>query len=43
MERETDTERLNQRQKQIDIGKNTRGYQNYLKAIPKLIIPFNYS
>lgn len=27
--------RLEQRQKQIDFGKNTLGYQNYLTKIPK--------
>lgn len=33
--RETDPRRLEQRQKQIDYGKNTVGYQAYLTAIPK--------
>eukprot|EP00123_Amoebidium_parasiticum_P006133 comp17173_c0_seq1/m.16035 comp17173_c0_seq1/g.16035 ORF comp17173_c0_seq1/g.16035 comp17173_c0_seq1/m.16035 type:complete len:335 (-) comp17173_c0_seq1:236-1240(-) len=32
---ETDPRRLEQRQKQIDYGKNTLGYDNYVKAIPK--------
>ena len=32
---ETDPHRLVQRQKQIDFGKNTVGYENYLRAIPK--------
>ena len=35
MERETDPRRLEQRQKQIDYGKNTNGYVRYLKIIPK--------
>lgn len=34
-ERETDPRRLAQRQKQIDLGKNTMGYQNYIAAFPK--------
>ena len=34
-ERETDPHRLAQRQKQIDFGKNTLGYQRYREAIPK--------
>lgn len=34
-ERETDPRKLEQRQKQIDYGKNTLGYQNYVKLIPK--------
>lgn len=33
--RETDKNRLVGRQKQIDYGKNTRGYENYLADIPK--------
>lgn len=32
---ETDPHRLVQRQKQIDFGKNTVGYENYIKAVPK--------
>lgn len=32
---ETNPEILDRRQKQIDYGKNTQGYANYLKAIPK--------
>jgi hypothetical protein len=32
---ETDAHRINQRQKQVDFGKNTLGYQIYTKAIPK--------
>ncbi|EPZ31179.1 Histone RNA stem-loop-binding protein SLBP1/SLBP2 domain-containing protein [Rozella allomycis CSF55] len=34
-ERETDAHRLKQRQKQIDFGKNTKAYQNYVNLIPK--------
>lgn len=33
-ERETDAHRLAQRQKQIDLGKNTLGYQRYRQEIP---------
>jgi len=33
-ERETDNHRLNQRQKQIDFGKNTPGYLNYVSEVP---------
>ena len=33
--RETDPRRLEQRQKQIDFGKNTRGYQRYAAAVPR--------
>ena len=32
---ETDPRRLEQRQKQIDFGKNTRGYQRYTAAVPR--------
>lgn len=32
---EDDPKRLIARQKQIDFGKNTIGYENYLKAVPK--------
>lgn len=34
-EPETDDKRLAQRQKQIDFGKNTQGYQRYVAEIPK--------
>lgn len=32
---ETDPHRLAQRQKQLDLGKNTLGYQRYLETVPK--------
>jgi len=34
-EKETDQLRLRVRQKQIDYGKNTRGYENLIKKYPK--------
>lgn len=33
--RETDPHRLSQRQKQVDFGKNTLGYDAYIRAVPK--------
>jgi len=33
--KESDEHRLSQRQKQIDYGKNTVGYENFIKLIPK--------
>jgi hypothetical protein len=33
--KETDPHRLSQRQKQIDFGKNTVGYQTYIQLVPK--------
>lgn len=35
--RETDPHRIAQRQKQIDLGKNTVGYQRYRAAVPKCV------
>lgn len=35
VERESDPHRLAQRQKQIDFGKNTLGYDRYLHAVPR--------
>ena len=32
---ETDPHRLQQRQKQVDYGKNTLGYDRYLQLVPK--------
>lgn len=34
-EKETDQLRLRVRQKQIDYGKNTKGYENLIKKYPK--------
>lgn len=33
--RETDERRLEQRQKQVDLGKNTLAYQRYAEQVPK--------
>jgi histone hairpin-like RNA-binding protein len=35
---ETDAHRLKQRQKQIDIGKNTPGYASYVAKVPKYVL-----
>ena len=35
LERETDPRRLQQRQKQIDIGKKSEAYQRYVQRVPK--------
>jgi len=32
---ETDPQRLLQRQKQVDFGKNTIGYERYVQAVPR--------
>lgn len=34
---ETDPHRIAQRQKQIDYGKNTLGYQRYTEEVPKCV------
>lgn len=34
-EHETDAHRLQQRQKQIDFGKNTLGYVKYIETVPR--------
>lgn len=39
VQRETDQHRLAQRQKQIDLGKNTLGYQRYREAVPRCVGP----
>lgn len=39
--RETDEHRLDQRQKGIDKGKNTRAYHNYIKMMPKYVATFS--
>ena len=35
VERETDPHKIAQRQKQIDLGKNTLGYDLYVQAVPR--------
>jgi len=40
---EMDPSRLRQRQKQIDFGKNTRGYEMYITKVPKYGIAARYS
>ena len=34
-EKEEDAHRIQQRQKQIDFGKNTLGYQRYCESVPR--------
>ena len=36
-QRENDPHRLSQRQKQIDLGRNTLGYQLYTQAVPRCL------
>ena len=33
---ETDSNKIARREKQIEYGKNTIGYENYIRSIPKL-------
>lgn len=39
-ERETDQHKIDQRLKQIAFGKNTLGYTNYLRDVPKCVFCF---
>ena len=36
---EEDEHRIAQRQKQVEFGKNTPGYERYLAAIPRCAVP----
>lgn len=36
---EADPHRLSQRQKQVDYGKNTLGYDRYIQLVPKCVFP----
>ena len=35
---EFDVHRLNQRQRQIEFGKNTLGYERYIETVPRLVL-----